>query len=64
MAAIENGFLTVDFPTRDDDFLSRGGLPENLAISQLSTNIAIAANEHGLFTVDFPIGDGGFPYPW
>ena len=64
MAAIENGFLTVDFPIRDDDFLSRGGLPENLAISQLSTDKAIAAIENCLLAVDFPIRDCDFPYPW
>ena len=63
MAAIENGFLTVDFPIRDDDFLSRG-LPENLAISQLSTNKAIAAIENCLLAVDFPIRDCDLPYPW
>ena len=37
---------------------------KNLAISQLSTDLAIAAIENGLLIVDFPIRDGGFPYQW
>ena len=41
-----------------------GSLPENMAISQLFTNIAVAAIENRLLTVDLPLGNGDFPYPW
>ena len=37
--------------------------PKNLVISQLLTNIAIAAIENYLLTLDFPLRDGDFRLP-
>ena len=37
---------------------------KNWAISQRSTNIAIAAIEHGLLTVEIPSKDCDFPNLW
>ena len=44
--------------------ITRGSLPEKLAISQRLTNIATAAIQHGLLAVDFPIEDCDFPDLW